>query len=42
MNYHALNVKNLSLASEISLANMFWYFQFRDEDNLEKELVIDN
>jgi len=42
MNYHALNVKNLSLASEISLANMFWYFQFRDEDNLEEELVIDN
>ncbi|MBE9239658.1 hypothetical protein [Synechocystis salina] len=30
MKYYSLNVKNLSLSSEVSLANMFWYFRSRE------------
>lgn len=35
--HRALSGQNLSLASDMSLANMFLYFQLRNEDNLEEE-----
>lgn len=43
MGYRSLNSSNLFLASDISIANMFWYFYSRDEENnLEEELVTDD